>query len=387
MEALNRLEQRHVEMIRAAGDDPSDWLPERQIERFRAFLASFIAAQPPEIRMRYAAEPDRLASRMAVAAEQAFSRYEQLPRFSELLHAREEVEKSYEAVRRRLDLPPKPPYLVGTINRGLPYASAEIVVIENDSICRELILLEGGLFAYFSGVSQALCHLLGGSPFSAEAWLDAFLTRKLDSVIGRLHPNHPSVQICAAALDTFTKKQWLSTPPDLTPSHEFHRIHELTYGAMVQFVFAHEFAHLGGHLHPGASDIPVHEKEYESDVVALNILSESMRRTVRFPAAFSMWPAWIVLSSMRALSVTRSTDEEPAGDSHPTFAQRATQLMKALGNGAEAKPQHESVMAEAGIYADLAYSWTSALFDFAHEARRRGTLPPDAAARSGGELR
>lgn len=83
---------------------------------------------------------------------------------------------------------------------------------------------------------------------------------------------------------------WLSTKPHPGLSDDFHRVHEyLSYGPMIQFVFAHEFAHLAGHLHPGADHSPPHEKELEADAIALNLPSESMSRLMNGSVSFSMW--------------------------------------------------------------------------------------------------
>ncbi|HEY4640583.1 MAG TPA: hypothetical protein VII75_04510 [Thermoanaerobaculia bacterium] len=369
-EGLNFLEERHAETIRQAGGDPEDWLPERQIARFRGALANWIGAQPPELRVRYADQPRQLAARMESAAQQAFSRYEQLPRFWELLQAKEQVERSYDEVRRRLQRPPKVPYFVGTMNRGTPQAVTETVVLEDDPLCREVVLFECGLFAYFSSVSQALCQLLGGTPFDLDTWFNSFNAPERDRVIARLHREHPSVLVCANALDTFVNEGWLSTPPRLELSDDFHRVHELfTYGPMIQFVFAHEFGHLSGHLHPGAEDIVIHELEHESDVIALNVLSESMLKLPMMTVAFSMWPAWVALAALRALSVKKSTDREPSNDSHPSYKRRAAHLLRALRLGAQQEPRYVKVMTEARALGKLAFHWTSAMFDLAHEIR------------------
>jgi hypothetical protein len=367
---LNELERLQFDAIRGTGANPDDWLPEKQIAWKRAVVERFIAQQSPEGRDSLRDLPDQLSKRMLRASEQAFSRYERLDRFAELLDARQAIEESFSAMRHRLLMPPKVPYFLGTLDLRNIEAKTRILRLPNDPILRELILFDAGIFSFLSAISQAFCFLLGGDPFDSDRFLASFETASSDAQISALHAGHRSITICARALQQYEQGGWFSAPLDHPVGKDFHSVMEfLLYGPMLRFVFAHEYVHLAGHLHPSGQEITPHEKEHNADLIGLSLMCESSGR-VRIPLYLSMWPVWVLFAGIRALLLARSTDPEQPSESHPSCTQRMAFLDKGIVLRAQQDANRSESLAKAQKCNRLAYEWTSAMFDHARELRK-----------------
>lgn len=367
---LNELEQLQVASISSAGGDPANWFAPNQIVRARRLFEQLVAAQSPDVRPALAENTQGVLERMSNAAERAFSRFERLDRFAELLSAQQAVEEAFARLRRKGALwQPRVPYLIGTLDLRSLRARTRLIAFPDDPFLRELIIFDAGFFSLLSMVSQAICYLLGGEEFNCQQFLNCFVERT--SLAEGLHSNDRAVRLCADALDAFDRGDWVSPAFDPSRSHDFLVTQEaFLFNPMLRFVFAHEFAHLSGDLHGGESQRTQHNREHVADTMAFSLMIDSSHHK-EIPWAFTMWPIWVLFASFRALTAGMSYNSERPTASHPTSEQRLAYLEKVLVEAAQGDQRVESMLPLALKYNRLAYEWTLALFDQALALRRR----------------